>query len=568
MRELRPYQKEAVAAVQAAVLGGDQRLLYVMATGLGKTEVFVELAKCLPGDGPALVLAHREELIGQAAHRLKEANPDLSIGIERAEHRADLDCAVVVGSVQTLGKANSTRLSSLAGRLRLIVVDEAHHAPAPSYLNVFRRFGCFDEDGPVLVGCTATPKRLDRLNLQAIFQRQVYDYPIRRGIDDGWLADIRGYRVEGKADLSEVKTSAGDFNQAELAAAVDIESRTEAVIDRWMDVAWNRPTVVFCAGIDHAQHVAEAWSEAGIRTEWVASRGMTLEERGDIIAAWKAGDIQVITNVEVLTEGFDFPGIACVAMLRPTKSWSLYLQMVGRGTRGGWRCPIAGKQDLVVLDCVDNSARHSLASVPAILDLPPDLDLEGESVTQAARALDELGEKLAGLKNIKPRTLNDVRLMLKEVDLFASVERPPEIAAATHFAWLGMPWGYFLGCGSERSDTSEKRGPAREARLTQDLLGEYHLELRVGGMVIAERPAMGTDLAAALEDARYEIEGRWPGVGALASSEARWRQHPPSEGQLRMLKKLGVNGDLLGAIQTKGHASDLITARMQSRSAG
>src|SRR5215831_9052170 len=199
MRELRPYQKEAVAAVQAAVLGGDQRLLYVMATGLGKTEVFVELAKCLPGDGPALVLAHREELIGQAAHRLKEANPDLSIGIERAEHRADLDCAVVVGSVQTLGKANSTRLSSLAGRLRLIVVDEAHHAPAPSYLNVFGSFGCFDEDGPVLVGCTATPKRLDRLNLQAIFQRQVYDYPIRRGIDDGWLADIRGYRVEGKA---------------------------------------------------------------------------------------------------------------------------------------------------------------------------------------------------------------------------------------------------------------------------------------------------------------------------------------------------------------------------------
>lgn len=563
MKPLRGYQASCVASVFAAQRRGVQRVLYTLPTGCGKTRVFSEIVSrsVTPGSGrPALVLAHREELLSQAIASLQAEMPDAIIGLEQGANRASALADVIVASVPTLaregrGTQNGSRLDWLAERgPAVLVYDEAHHVASDGGQSVLERFGCY-AGRTFLVGCTATPKRLDRRALvgpegAATFEEVVFSYSLLEAISEGWLSDVKGFRVQTETDLSTVATRAGDFAAHELADAVDNEKRTAAVFTEWKRVASDRQTIVFAASIEHAEHAAAYWRAQGVNAEAVHG-GLSLEERRLRIARFRSGEIPVLTNCQILTEGFDHPPTACIVLLRPTKSWSLYVQMVGRGTR------IApGKSDLIVLDVVDNVGRHSLCTTASLLDLPDSLDLQGRSIVEAHRRLAELDEKRGYLPpDYVPRTFADLLTTLSQVDLFREIAPRPE-CESSKFHWLWTPHTegsrYVVSCGTNHA------GEKRRGSLTQDAIGGWHLQFTVGAESSVPYPIASTpDDFPAFAEADAALVETWPDAGRVAGRFNRWRLEPASEAQKALLLRKGIAATVVAAM-TKGEASALL----------
>jgi superfamily II DNA or RNA helicase len=537
----RPYQQEAIAAILNARARGRQRVLVTMPTGTGKTSVFTWLMERMNLTRPALVLAHRDELIRQAADRIQALAPGVRVGVEKAEESAPAASEVVVASVQSIGRKNCTRLEWLAEvGPELIICDEAHHAPADSYLRVFERFGAFDPDGAFLVGCTATPHRLDAKKMGEVFQEEAYRYEMRTAMQEGWLCPIRCYRVVTDTDISDVKTVSGDFEVGALSRAVNNRQRTEQVLNHWVDAAWGRRTIAFCVDVAHAHDTAALFRKAGIPAEAVDG-GMPMEERRAVLARLKSGETKVVANCQVLTEGFDCPEVGCVVMLRPTKSSALYTQMAGRGTR-----PAPGKEDLILLDVVDNCCRHSLITAPVLLGLPPNLDLEGESLLKTAKLVDDLGAGAGVLDIGRSVTFTELETKLKEWDIFSQIELPEEMQEATVLAWAPVPSGFYLSCGSKR-----------EARIERDMVGAYRLLLISDGGIDRYR-MLGTDLLSAIQRADSEVQREWPDPGASDDRRGPGCRRPATEKQLALLAKKGFPPHVLAKL-TKGDAARAIS---------
>lgn len=374
---LRPYQREAIEAVLGARRRGVRRMLVCLPTGAGKTVVFAQLARL--AKRPVVVLAHREELLAQAADKLQRAlGPEARVAVEQGERRADAAARVVVCSVRSL---RSERLARLRAALRpgLVIYDECHHAPADDNLRVLRELGCFEADWDgTLVGFTATTARGDGKALERVFEQIVYARTLPEMIAEGYLVPLRGYRVATQADLTRITAPRGDadLREDELAEAVDIEARNALVARSIQELARDRRTVAFCVTVAHAQNLRRSLAALGVRAAAVYG-DMPGDVRAQVLADFAAGRIQVVTNVAVLTEGFDDPGVSCVAMARPTRSEGMYAQCVGRGTRLA-----EGKRDCLVLDFVDVSSL-SLCSLPSLFGMPRNLNLEGREVREA-----------------------------------------------------------------------------------------------------------------------------------------------------------------------------------------
>ena len=557
MQALRPYQEEALQAILAARARGVQRAVLVASVGSGKTTVFTALIRALREGGntrEALIVAHREELLAQAAERTRQNCPGLRVAIEQGPQQVEEGAAdVVVASVQTIGRKGTARLGWL--RPGLVIVDEMHHAiPGSSYERVLDRFG----ETAFTLGVTGTMKRLDRVSLHraangqamgGLWEEVVYEYPIRRAIEEGYLCPLRGYRVQTDVDLSGVGTTAGDFNQAELAAAVVAEARTERAVDHWFDVAEGRQTIAFGVNVAHAHQIAETFKARGVPAEAVDGT-MDSDKRAAIMDRYRRGETLVLANCMIVTEGADFPETACILMLRPTQSWSLFSQMAGRGLRLK-----TGGGDCVVIDVVDLTTRHDLATVPAILDLPAGLDLEGRTLSEAAKGLDELGAAAGFLKDYAPKTFSELQTVLRQIDLFRCVEPAPEVRRVARLAWLSVPGGYYVSCGG---------ADRREARLERDALGNWRLRLSAlmaGRREVVEEKHLAAETPPALRAADAAVLGRWPDAQWVAGQHARWRKQPPSEKQTALLTRWGYSEEVIRTMD-KGTASGVITQRL------
>lgn len=561
--QARPYQIESLDAIGAFIGKGGRRGLVSQPTGTGKTNVFcwqtlrMREAGDVSSARPAVFLADREELLQQPLDRISEMDPWLRVGVEKANKRTVSGTEVIAASVQSVGRANDRLANITPG---LVIIDECDLAAAESYHLALRKWNCFKPGGPLVLGFTATPKRLDKQALHsadgAVFQEIIYSYPIRRAIQEGYLCPIRGYRVQTDVDLDNVGRVGDDFNQGQLADAVDNELRTLAVIARWKELARERRTIVFCVSVAHAEHSAELWREhaPGIVSECVHG-GMRPEERAGIMRRFKSGQIDVLTNVDIATRGFDVPEISCVVLERPTKSWARYMQMVGRGTR-----ICEGKDDLIVIDVVDNCTKHSLATVPAILDLPPSIDLNGATLEEAAQAMDELKQRgaggileaVAGDKAKSPRNLAEVRALMERVDLLASVVVPDEVLKASKFAWIRQPGGgWKLNCGADR-----------DCLMVPNALGIYELTARHGQRVYGPHGLGTDDFVAALKKADGKVTGAWKDSAAIADHSAGWRRGCVSNKQAGMLRFLGLDPKLY---RNAGEASNAI-AQSRTRS--
>lgn len=422
--ELRDYQKAAIQAAMQARREGLRRLLVCLPTGAGKTVIFSEL--CRLAKRKVLVLAHREELLFQARSKIELMTENqVKVGIEQADSHCETDCKVVVASIRSL---REDRLKALNDQFNfgLIIYDECHHAAAEDNMRVLRQVGAFDADWTgTLIGFTATPSRADGIGLEKVFETIVYDRNILDMIREGYLVPLRGYRINTDADLLNLM---GDEEGSEK---VDIESRNALVARSIQELARDRRTIVFCVTVVHAINLARALNNLGIPTG-VVYGDMPREERLATLKKFRKEQYMCLTNVMVLTEGFDDPGVSCIAMARPTKSEGLYAQCVGRGARLA-----EGKEDCLVLDFVDLSDL-SLVSLPSLVGLPKELNLEGELITEAVDTYRQLPFDFPAFElEAAEITLSDVKHRAQAFDPL-TMELHPEVVAITANGWFSL----------------------------------------------------------------------------------------------------------------------------------
>lgn len=364
---IRAYQFDAVEKTMSA-WGIHDRVLGVAPTGSGKTVIFAEVLRRRMREGPALVLAHREELLGQARDKLESAG--LWSELERAGSKAGLDSPVVVASVQTLARAR--RLSRWpVGHFRTVVIDEAHHAPADSYRRIMDGL----QPGKVL-GVTATPSRSGGGELGDVFDSIAFELRFADLVRDGFLSRVTVETVPLKIDLEGVKRKAGDF------VASDLDDRIgphlEAAVAEITTLAKGRRVLMFLPLRKTSTRCAELARAAGWRAEHVDGESA---DRAEVLARFASGETNLVCNASLLTEGFDCPAVDCVVPLRPTKSKALYQQMVGRGTRLA-----PGKRDCLLIDFLWKAERMQIAR-PASLVTSEDVAIEdGDIVTAVEEA--------------------------------------------------------------------------------------------------------------------------------------------------------------------------------------
>lgn len=373
---LRPYQESARAAIHSEWQTVDRTLL-VLPTGCGKTIVFSAVTRdIVEAGGRVLIMAHRGELLDQAADKLAKAT-GLGCAVERADEEAhDSMFMVTVGSVQTLMRP--ARLARFAeDHFSHIIIDEGHHALAESYQASCRHFS-----GAKILGVTATPDRNDRKNLGQYFESLAYEYSLIQAIRDGWLAKIRALSIPLQIDLTNVRVQSGDFSAGDLGDA--LAPYLDQIASEMAEHCRDRKTLVFTPLVATAQKFAAMLAARGFAADWVSGDDPARQAKLATYAA--AGHGAVLVNSMLLTEGYDDPATDCIVCLRPTKSRALFAQIVGRGTR-----LYQGKQDLLLLDFLWMTEKHELCR-PA--NIVAETQEEASALTKMAEEAGAAGMEL------------------------------------------------------------------------------------------------------------------------------------------------------------------------------
>lgn len=358
--ELRTYQKEALMAVLKQWEDGFKNTLLVLPTGCGKTIVFAKITEeCVRRGKRVLILAHRGELLEQAADKLYKAT-GLKSSLEKAESSClDSFYRVTVGSVQTLMREKRLQMFP-QNYFDTIIIDEAHHCISDSYRKILEHFKYAD-----VLGVTATPDRGDMKDLGEVFDSLAYEYTLPKAIREGYLSPIKAITIPLELDLSGVGTQAGDFKAGDLGDA--LEPYLLKIADEMTTYCKDRKTVVFLPLVKTSQKFRDILNERGFKAAEVNGES---QDRAEILRDFDNGKYNVICNSMLLTEGWDCPSVDCVVVLRPTKVRGLYCQMVGRGTR---LCE--DKSELLLLDFLWHTERHELCR-------PAHLICESKEVSQ------------------------------------------------------------------------------------------------------------------------------------------------------------------------------------------
>jgi superfamily II DNA or RNA helicase len=448
--------------------------------------------------------------------------PDLKVGIVKAERDEHEDADVIVASIQTLAVERRRNAIKNVG---LVIVDECHHAAARTYLEILDHFGAWR--GLPVAGFTATLTRRDG-GLAEVWQDVVFRMDILDLITDGHLVDVRGKRVVVDGlDLDAVKVSAGDLQDAQLGEALEASGAATVVAEAYREHAADRPGICFVPTVRSAKHMAEVMTAHGIPTAAVWG-AMPKDERAATLTRYEAGDVQVLTNAMLLTEGFDVPKTSCAVIARPTKSPGLYVQMAGRALRLA-----EGKRDALILDVLGASTRHRLASIVDLTHRAMTEPTDGQLLTEA---VDEQEDQAFAIGEIQ----------WEDVDLFhASAIRWLKTRGGTWFIPAGGVF-YFLVRGDTpgfyliRSWTKDT-GEFRNAPEPND-----------------EQPFEFSMLHAEMYAKRR--------ASALAHKGARWRTAPATPKQIGLCRHLRIPvqrgwtaGDISDALDTH-HASTAIDA--------
>ena len=567
---LRPRQVECLESIRNEYLAGCYQQLVVAATGIGKAVILANIkrhmADLLPGK--MLVFAHREELIAQLIATLQEWNPDLKVGKEMANEYADTGCDIVVSCNASIGRDGAKRLERFGG-FDVVVCDEAHHSIASTYLNVFEQTEVLKPHSTrLLVGFTATPKRKnlkrtkkeqavletedeDLLQLKSVYKKIVFSYPIRKAIKEGWLVPLRGYVLKTKVDLSNIKTTAGDYQQDELENTVNTPERNAAIANAWRKDCEGRQTVAFCVQIQHAKDMAAAFRSLGVNAE--AVWGVD-PDRATKLAKHKAKEITVLCNAQLLTEGYDDWRVSCIVDAAPTKSPTKYTQCIGRGTRlqaatgnileARAKGLTLEKCDCFVLDVCDNNKRCSLVTLPSLLGLNPDMDLQGQSVTAIAEKMEELQEKYPTVDLSHLTDITKVDAYIESLDLFAA-PYTEEVKEFSKLTWMGCSDGSYVLQIPEKQELKGMFYAHKHERLAiaENELGEYVLS--ISAVNVDKQLGIYNTLKEAFESADEVMQRCRPDRMKLVTREAEWHTYPASEPAKKLLRSLSKTKPVL-----------------------
>ncbi|SDY22467.1 DEAD/DEAH box helicase [Thermoactinomyces sp. DSM 45892] len=519
---LRPYQLEAHDAWETFCQSGGKRGLINLPTGCGKTITALALAQKMMQEkqGRMLWLAHREELIEQPIRSLPLLWPEATHGIVKA-NRNEMDKQCVFASVQTVYR----RLDKLP-TFDLIVVDEAHHALGKTYLDTLEAVGAFEQNGPPVVGLTATVERGDKKGLDSVFEQIIYQYPFLQAIRDGYLADLRTQFVKLDANFDEIRTVAGDLHKGDLEEVLLKADVAKKVADAYIQYASDRKAIVFTVSVDQAKRTAAELLARGIPAEWLSGQ-VPSDERKAILHRLKTGETKVLCNCAVLTEGFDEPTVDCIVMARPTKSRSLYIQMIGRGTR---KAPL--KNDCLVLDVTGVSKRHKLITAPVLFGIEEN-DKTG-TITERLDWQRDRNHEISRLQSI-----------FKQSQIENEEVQP-------NLQWLEAEPGVFaLSVGGVGTAVMVQEQDGWMAKILKSNHGTERL---------THHPVWRELAQGIIED--YV---RKAGALGLVKQDASWRKKPASEKQMWALKRWGVR---LSRWLTKGEAADEMTKAIARRGVG
>lgn len=372
MTELWPFQIDVADRVGALRSAGTTLILIVAPTGSGKTVIASELVRReLEREGRVLFVAHRRELISQAQAKLYRL-AKIDSGIILAGYPPRPSEPVQIGSVQTF-HARVIRGNAIEKPpATLVLVDEAHHVRAKTYRDIIAAYS-----DATIIGLTATPCRSDGKGLGNAFEAMVEAPSIADLIAQGYLVPTRVF-APTKPDLSSVAIERGDYAEGQLERAMDKPELVGDIIEHWHKLAQGRRTVVFASGVAHSVHLRDEFRRSGVLAEHIDG-DTPAEERDSILARLAKGQIEVVCNCAVLTEGWDQPEVSCVSIARPTKSMGLYRQMVGRVLR-----PAPDKTDAIVIDHADVTREHGFVEEPVVWTLRE--DKRAENPTHSARA--------------------------------------------------------------------------------------------------------------------------------------------------------------------------------------
>lgn len=539
---LRDYQLQCLAKSKERYEAGVNRQLAVLATGGGKTRIAGSLRTHHGFTKKVMFLVHMETLATQACDKFAIDNPGSMIGVEMANQYASPMDDFVIASVPTLGRKGSDRLRRFdRDSFSAIIQDEAHCGMADSFKRVYDHFGLMkpDPQGPLFLGITATPNRSDGQGLKALFDEIIFDWGIQKGIESGYLCDLRAFRVSGKANLDKVKTRLGEFAQDELADTVNTPERNAIIVKEWYKHAYGRRTIVFTVDVQHALDIAEAFKAHGVQAKAVWGDD---PERQAKLRGHQNGEFEVICCAALLSIGYDDPQVSCIVQAAPRKSFVRYAQEIGRGTR-----IFDGKPDCLILDIVDNSQKHNLCTISSLLGLPKDLDLKGEKFTTAKQKLERIAAEFPSANVQDVKSLAQLDSMAENISLF-KVSYPPEIKQLSELAWRASGDGYMLAVNREL------------VTLTKDLRDEWWVKGNLGGK---QQEVHLQNLAGAF-NAADRIVSNTVGSGKLGMlmRDVRWRNDPPTTGQVALCKKLGLS---IPQGATKGMVSAAIDARLGSK---
>ena len=545
---LRDYQAEAIEKIVEAWRAGIARPAVVLPTGAGKTVIFSHLAKDLAGKGaPVVILVHRDELVRQTVAKLHAVAPHLTVGVVKAGEN-DVHADVIVASVQTLRRP--ARLVQIP-RPAAVIVDECHHAAADSYLSVLDGLGSFATTGwTPTVGFTATLDRekdgRSKTTLADVWDKVVYQRDILDMISEGYLVDVsaRMVTIDGMS-LSEAKIVRGDFSETSLTDLLLDHDAQRIVAEAYVEHAKDRKGLVFTPTVRAAREFAKAFETAGVTTA-VVHGDMPTADRHAVLRDFSTGKVQVLVNCMVLTEGYDQPDASCVVIARPTRSASLYVQMVGRVLR-----PFPGKADALVLDVVGATEDHTLATLADLSSGRVDTVEPGETLTGAARRLAKKGHP--GLAGYAVGT--------KAVNLFDK----------SRTLWLRTNAGvWFVSTGCSAGEACEwAPGGGRPCKGHLVFLwpgrefGTYRVGIRPtyssGGRWVTPEDL---DLQTAMSWGEQAVADT--DTAYATSKKASWRKRAdaPTPAQLRYAARLGIK---VPDGVTKAGLSDLINITVASR---
>ncbi|KAM3077162.1 putative ATP-dependent helicase IRC3 [Clarireedia jacksonii] len=574
---LREYQEECIQAVLSNIELGHKRMGVSLATGSGKTVIFTQLIDRIKphaeGAVQTLILAHRQELVEQAARHCQNAYPDKRIEIEMGNMHASGYADITVASIQSIGSRDRIE-KFIPDRFKLVLVDEAHHIVAPGYLRTLAHFGLSEkrEDSPALVGVSATLSRTDGLRLGAAIDHIVYHKDYIDMIEDRWLSDVIFTTVQSTADVSSVRKGLnGDFHTGDLSEAVNTDQINELTVRSWFAKAKERKsTIVFCVDLAHVGDLTNKFREYGIDARFVTGDTPKIE-RSARLDAFKRGEFPVLVNCGVFTEGTDIPNIDCVLLARPTKSRNLLVQMIGRGMRLH-----PGKQNCHIIDMVA-TLTTGIVTTPTLFGLDPS-ELVDEANPDDLKKIQQRKEQEEERKRNAESVVANKRSIIpgakiKSVnftdydsvyDLIEDTSEERHIRALSPYAWvcvgvdkyvLSSLGGSYLKiekiAGTDGKDDSYI---VMEVVALPSVLGAKSKSPYARPRQIAEVATM-TD---AIHAADTYAGKKYP--QQFISRRQAWRNGPATEGQLAFLNKLRPKDDQLTAADiTKGKAGEMIT---------